>query len=334
MGIFITYYDTIKEHIYDCDALLLDSKYFSHLWKNRQEVLSLLKKIKEVCNCVIWLDSTASTGTAHFQVMPYVDRYWKKQLLKERSLYEQKFYGERIYTDYYKELLNLSDEQNNSESEPIKKEDIGKLSVSWNIGLGPYATDIRISNLLRLLPWALKGRFTFKYRQGGCMSSDRKVNTVCFRGSSDYLRTALSFQRIETIGRLSKRGIHTAPVSYGKYIKEIRRALIAVSPFGFGEVCYRDFEIILSGTLLFKPSMEHLETYPDVYVRDKTYVPFKWDFSDFDEILDGLLRNTEKTREIIQNANRRYRYFLSKDGQEEFCMRFKALLANAISEST
>ena len=45
-----------------------------------KNVLSQLKKNKEKkCAKVIWLDSTASTGSTHFQVMPYVDKYWKNR---------------------------------------------------------------------------------------------------------------------------------------------------------------------------------------------------------------------------------------------------------------
>ncbi len=72
LNIILKYYEKIREDIYDCDAILLDSKYFTKLWNNRENGLSLLKRIKEKCAKVIWLDSTASTGSTHFQVMPYV----------------------------------------------------------------------------------------------------------------------------------------------------------------------------------------------------------------------------------------------------------------------
>ena len=137
LNIILKYYEKVREGIYDCDAILLDSKYFTKLWNNRENGLSLLKRIKEKCAKVIWLDSTASTGSTHFQVMPYVDKYWKKQVLKDMTLYEREYYGARIYTDYYKIKFNLKDEKV-QKVEPLKKEYMDKLYVSWNIGLGPY----------------------------------------------------------------------------------------------------------------------------------------------------------------------------------------------------
>ena len=162
MGFFIKYYENINDCIYDCDAILLDSKYFTKRWNNRENVLSLLKRIKEKCNQVIWLDLTASTGSTHFQVMPYVDKYWKKQVLKDLTLYEREYYGARIYTDYYKNKFNLKNEKVQI-VEPLKKEYMDKLYVSWNIGLGPHSTNIKISNIIRMLPWSLKEKFNYTY---------------------------------------------------------------------------------------------------------------------------------------------------------------------------
>jgi len=327
LNIILKYYEKVRESIYDCDVLLLDSKYFANLWSNREYVIALLQKIKEKCAKVIWLDSTASTGTTHFQVMPFVDRYWKKQLLKDLSLYENKFYGERIYTDYYKHYLNIDNESTYT-VEPLKEDVKCKVDLSWNLGLGPHSTNIRISNLMRLTPWNIKKKFNLKYKLNFHLPSNERAYSICFRGTKKYSKQTLSFQRIKIIEKLKLRGIETEPFSYRKYLKEIKESLIAVSPFGYGEICYRDFEIILAGALLFKPSMEHLKTYPDIYVKNKTYVPFEWDFSDFDEKLDNLLNDRNLIHRIIHEVHEKYIHYTSNDGQEGFCNRFKNILLN------
>ena len=326
LNIFFKYYEKVGESIYDCDAILLDSKYFTKLWNNRENVLSLLKRIKEKCAKVIWLDSTASTGSTHFQVMPYVDKYWKKQVLKDMTLYEREYYGARIYTDYYKIKFNLKDEKV-QKVEPLKKEYMDKLYVSWNIGLGPYSTNIKISNIIRKIPWPLKGKFNYTYKlKTGHPSNNRKL--ISFRGSNNYSNKINAFQRIKTIEKLKSMKVETEPISNKKYLDELRNSMISVSPFGYGEICYRDFEIILAGALLFKPSMEHLKTYPDIYVKNKTYVPFEWDFRDFDEKIDDLINNPDMVKEISSAAMDRYGFLLSGQGQNEFCLRFKTLLMN------
>ena len=53
-----------------------------------------------------------------------------------------------------------------------------------------------------------------------------------------------------------------------------------LSPFGWGELCLRDYEAVLGGALLLKPDMSHLETWPDVFVPHDTYAPFDWDATD------------------------------------------------------
>ena len=327
LNIILKYYEKVREGIYDCDAILLDSKYFTKLWNNRENVLSLLKRIKKECAKVIWLDMTASTGTTHFQVLPYVDMYWKKQLLKDLSLYEKNYKGERIYTDYYMNRFNLSGYGADC-SHTLKLEDHRKLSLSWNIGLGPYSTNLKVSNIFRLIPWKIKSRYSFKYSQKSILPSTHCKRLICFRGNAKYSKEALSFQRVKIIEKLKLRSIETEQLSYRKYLKEIKNSLIAVSPFGYGEICYRDFEIIFAGTLLFKPSMEHLRTYPDIYVKNKTYVPFEWDFRDFDEKIDYLINNPAPVKEISATAIDRYKYLLSDQGQNEFCLRLKTQLMN------
>ena len=179
---------------------------------------------------------------------------------------------------------------------------------------------------MRLIPWNIKKKFNFKYKLNFNMPSTERAYSICFRGTRKYSKQALSFQRIKIIDILKLRGIETEPLSYRKYLKEIKNSLIAVSPFGYGEICYRDFETILAGTLLLKPSMEHLHTYPDFYVKDETYVSFKWDFSDFDEKINSLMGNPDTINKICLQAQERYKYFISSEGLNEFCRRFKNML--------
>jgi len=328
LNIVLKYYDKVEESIYDCDAILLDSKYFSKLWGKSDCVLSILQKIKGKCTKVIWLDLTASTGSTHFQVMPYVTKYWKKQVLRDMSLYEREYYGARIYTDYYKNEFNLKDEKV-QKVESLKKEHMGKLCVSWNIGLGPYSTSVKISNIVRMLPWSLKEKLKYTYKlKIWPPSNDRK--SMSFRGSSKYSNIINAFQRIKIIEMLKLRGIETRPIRHKEYLKELRNSKISVSPFGYGEICYRDFEIILAGALLFKPSMEHLKTYPDIYIKNKTYVPFEWDFKDFGEKIDDLIDSPEMIKEISSAAVDKYNGLLSGQGQNEFCLRFKTLLMDNV----
>ncbi len=321
MGISLKFYERLKEDIYACDILMLDSKYFRPLWENRASALALIQKIRDKSKTLYWLDTTDSTGATHFQVLPYVDKYWKKQLLKDRALYEEDFYGARIYTDYYKKNFSLGNEDVFS-VEPLKKEHASKLSVSWNLGAGPIMANVRAANLIRLLPWSVKKFLKFRYRYRAHPPEKLRTRAISFRGSSNYINKALSFQRLLTIEKLKDLGVETGPVKKDKYIKEMKDSKIGVSPFGGGEICFRDFEIILCGALLYKPSMDHLQTYPDIFIDNETYVSFRWDFSDFGKQIEDLLQDPERVTGISVKAQKKYEHFFSEEGREEFCRRF------------
>lgn len=78
-----------------------------------------------------------------------------------------------------------------------------------------------------------------------------------------------------------------------EYVQELCSAKACISPFGYGEVCFRDFEAVLAGAVLIKPDMSHLETRPDIYRPWETYAPVKWDWSDLPEVVDRVLGDPE-----------------------------------------
>lgn len=101
------------------------------------------------------------------------------------------------------------------------------------------------------------------------------------------------------------------------------------SPFGWGEVCFRDFECFLAGAVLFKPSMDHLETWPNYYVPNVTYVPFAWDFSDFVPKLTEILEHPEKYQLVASEGQNRYLKSTIL-GAHDFTEHFLNLLADVI----
>lgn len=82
---------------------------------------------------------------------------------------------------------------------------------------------------------------------------------------------------------------------------------MSISPFGWGEICYRDFETLISGAVLIKPSMEHLQTYPNIYIPNETYIPVDWNLSDLEEKLEDLLNNYTSYKHIAENAQELYK---------------------------
>jgi hypothetical protein len=136
--------------------------------------------------------------------------------------------------------------------------------------------------------------------------SAKRSFLTSFRGSL-LNDTRYSFQRqilLETFERLS----YKLPIITGKgvgksrYSSELRSSKAVVSPFGWGEICYRDFECFIGGALLIKPSVEHLDTYPDYYKSNITYAPIKWNMEDLEEVLYSVNARYEEFREIARQG--------------------------------
>jgi len=270
----------------------------------------IIKKIKKHCNKLIWLDTADSTGTCSFEVMPYVDLYFKKQILKDRSLYLKSFWGGRIFCQYYHDKLHLEDETiTNTNYEPLKKEHFNKLRLSWNVGIGDlFATRTQ----LFLHPYS---RVVPKF----ISPLSKKTLDLQYRGSS-YSPIA-GYQRqqcLELVMKLNHISHSDASKKVPKeeYIKEGQNAKVILSPFGWGEICGRDFEAFVYGATMIKPNMNHCITYPEVYIENVTYIPINWSFSDFDEIINQI--ESVKFKDVAIEAQELYKNYFNKNFNKEF----------------
>ena len=85
-------------------------------------------------------------------------------------------------------------------------------------------------------------------------------------------------------------------------IEKCEAAEFCVSPFGYGEVCWRDFEAMLCGCLVIKPDMSHVETNPDIFRPHETYVPVQWDYADLEEKCSYYLEHEGERQRIVDQA--------------------------------
>ena len=99
-----------------------------------------------------------------------------------------------------------------------------------------------------------------------------------------------------------ERVLTDTPVPGKQYMAEMKTAQMCYSPFGYGEICWRDFEALSVGTLLLKPDVSHIETEPDFFKAGETYVALRWDSADLAEKVDYYRANPGEARDIAQNA--------------------------------
>jgi hypothetical protein len=311
----------------DCDALIVESRYYSPRWaKEAPAVLEELSRLGASVRSLLWFDISDSTGWLQTQVLPVVTRYYKSQLLKDRSAYLQAHYGNRIYADYYHRTLGITD-SNPVQSRPVIDVSLlGKLAVSWNSGLADYSRwgPDRMS-LRRLMPVDTLLRFpqTFTAVRG-----ERPVPFAA-RFGTGYPRKTVSYQRERIRDALAGR-VNTDKLSRGAYLEEMKRSRVVVSPFGYGEITLKDFEAALCGSLLLKPDMSHLETWPDLFRDGETMAAHRWDLSDFLSVLEGALSDENKRMRMAQRAQDLYRHFISEEaGYDAFCLRFRDMIQSA-----
>ena len=299
------------------DILLIAYHHSLSQLSNRRgwDKIELLKKLRDKCGCIVWLDTADSTGTTQFEVLPYVDFYLKKQLLKDISLYQKHQYGQRIYLDYYNKNYNISDDEIDHPYTLLDPQFSHKIRVSWNIGIADIWRRGRASFLH---PYSIKSPSV-------CTTGKNRTVDVFFNGTIKY-SSLTSFQRQLACEMLKKDKIRNCPdpqlkMSHEEYVEYMKNSKFAISPFGWGEVCYRDFEAIVYGATLLKPSVEHMITYPNFYIPEETYIPINWDLSNYDEILnEKAFRNS---REIAINAQELFiKHTTTKWGKVNFAEHF------------
>ena len=250
-GIQVNIIDPASELVRDCDVLILDSKAFRSEWQEREtKALEQISRLSEGQHKTLWFNTGDSSGGIQRQVIDIVDRYFKGQLLRDRMLYANRFYGGRIYTDYYSRNNAVRD-STEIYSPALTGPQVSKLRVSWNLGMNPcldYWTGLfgRFVKYPRHLS-LLKHRLTCPISiDVGQKRANLSVNS---RMSVNYSRETVSYQRQVVSRLLQRRGIDGAKVTRRKYFSELQKCKFAVSPFGWGEVCIRDFEAILCRSL-------------------------------------------------------------------------------------
>jgi hypothetical protein len=320
-----------------CDLLAVTSDYFGiqQLIQRPDEVVGLLKQLRERVGSLIWCDLADDTGHLFEPAFAVVDLYAKKQVLKYRDLYRHVFYERSYHLNYYYEMFGpeldkLGNKARITTQRPLESWEIDKLKLAWNIGLGDYN---RFWGLVRhRLYWPIA---RYAPAVADATTGLKPVHATC-RVQTEYMFAAVTFHRRELrrrLGKLAREGKYDirwqGKLRYARYLQEMSQSLITVSPFGWGEICWRDFEALLCGTLLLKPDMGHLETWPNYFEKDVTYASFSWDFSDFPEKLTQLLESPELCRRVAKASQDRHLASTSRAGGEAFADHLSELVREA-----
>ncbi|MFP4427414.1 MAG: glycosyltransferase [Spirochaetaceae bacterium] len=282
--------------------------------------IEFLKRLRDKYETIFFFNGNAGGGIPRLEVLPYVDYLFNKALFKDRSLYERRLYGDELFTDYYHTTYGVEDpeprrrltlrEVVGDEATAIEAA-LAKLKVGWNIGIGDFPklkTRQRIAvGLSRIFGMQVVRPFYKNPELPTELPENRELYDVQARWGGPK-RPTLKIHR-----ELMEERIKEDPrflvgrVEQNRYNEEIRHSKITLSPFGWGELCFRDFEAVLNGSLLLKPDMSHLETWPDIFLPYETYVPTEWDGEDVVEKGAHYLEDMEERHRIVRQAFDRFR---------------------------
>ena len=324
-GLSVRLSDRPASALTDCDALLLDGKYFSPRWAAQSEAaLEEIAGYGEKVRNLIYVDLLDSAGWDHARALPHVTLYCKPQLLRDRSAYLRPLYGYRAYADYYHKEMGVDDEPPVWSEPAADAGHLDKLTVAWNSALADYSW-------LGPMRMAAYGHVPFRplLRFPGAFHpppAERPIEVSC-RIGTDYVRESVRFQRKRMAAILAGR-MQTGKLSRRDYLVELSRSKIVVSPFGYGEITLRDFEILMSGAVMLKPDMSGLETWPDLYRDGETMVAHRWDLSDVDEKIEKILSNHSSHLAIAAQGQDAYRRHLcGEDAGALFAQHLSGIIA-------
>jgi hypothetical protein len=260
---------------------------FFQPWFNRThaDLSSNLQQIKSEYSDarLVFLDSYAPLDLRFAELVnPWIDVYVKKHVLIDKSQYGTPTIGDTNLSNYYGNLYSI-------DQPPYIHQIPSDFFEKLVIGAG-FDISTRILPFIsrQSLPPQHNRRIDLHARLGGA-------------GEGWYGKMRAHAESI--VSSMSDiNSVTGANINYSQYIKEMEQSKLCFSPFGFGEVCWRDYEAIMCGTLLVKPDMSHVETNPNIYRPFETYIPVKWDFSDVPDKIRYYLANKDESAKIVSNA--------------------------------
>lgn len=238
---------------------------------------------------LIYFDGDDDSCVQWSELVEMADLYVKKHVFADTSWYQKKFTGKNNLTDYVATVHGrLFADNVIPHSGTVPGSLVSKIFLGYNIGL-----DDKITNLFR--------------DTSPATPSEKDVDVMCRAACApDNWIYPLRGTINEALAPLTQQGhkilMPDQRVDQQTYYQEMRRSRICVSPFGYGELCWRDFEAVLMGCLLVKPDMGHIRTEPEIFIPGETYIPVRWDFSNLAETCARYLADDGARERITAHA--------------------------------
>lgn len=281
----------------------------------------LLGKLRARYRRIAYFHDDAGGAIPRLGVLPYVDLLYHKALFRDRSLYKRPIEGKELYSEYFRRHFGVVDPPGNARAVARDDAELAKLRLSWNVGVGDFPRAKFRQRAGVAFARAFGPRLAKLFYAPG--TSPLELPPLPARGPALRARSidlharlgmngtpSLIEQRKQLLDRLeqlrSRFNVATGPVAQRLYNRELLESRLVLSPFGWGEVCLRDFEAVRAGAVLVKPDMAHLETWPDIFEAGRTYLPIAWDGSDLPEVVENVLSRPAIGEDLVHRAREAY----------------------------
>tara|TARA_B100000989_G_C19489844_1_gene449260 strand:+ start:298 stop:1413 length:1116 start_codon:yes stop_codon:yes gene_type:complete len=329
------FFSKISKKIFYGDFLIISSRFFGTLTSDPRNsvVLNFLENSFKKDIKIIWFDLRDSAGTTQFQVLPYVDFYVKKQLYKDLRIYTKDLYGGREYSNYYHKNFDIRD----SGKYFMQKLDLKfkkKILLGWNLGVRNFSffTKPRFIKLSLFL----KNKIEFALNKNISLNkihlanSPKKKYNIFANNRTEISRNSVRFQRELFRKKINLKyfndSLINTDVPFKKFYKTLFETKILLSLFGWGEVCYKEFEATVCGCAFVSPNMSNILTWPNIYKKEETYIPVDWNLNNINSILTELIKNDELRCKLVKNAQNEIKSIESENGKKFLNNLFKTFM--------
>lgn len=242
---------------------------------------------------IAYFDWFAPTDLRYAQVLnQHIVAYVKKQLLADFSRYGRPTVGDTDLTDYYAKRFGLSLPQRRF---PVPADFEHKVVLGPGFECSPNTRE------------CLRGSLE------GTRDIDLHARFETSKGTEWYLRMRQECKDkalgLEGKFRVACRG----QVPRRQFRRELRSSKICFSAFGYGPVCWRDFEAMACGALLLKQDMSYIRLARPFFIPNETYVPLRWDLSDLEEKVSYYATHHQEREAIVRNAHATLRKSLDEE---------------------
>lgn len=235
-------------------------------------------------------------------VAPYVSAYVKKALLRDVNAYRVPTVGHTQLVEYFSPRYGLPIEPPHWPLEP---------AIVDRLVAGPsfYSSRTLIPGFERAAP---------------LVPADRPIDVharIATSGEPWYaaMRQEAKDAVSHNLGDLNI--VSEGKVSLAQFMTELSHAKLCFSPFGYGELCWRDFEAMLAGSVLIKQDMSHILTAPDIFHDRETYFAVRWDLGDLEETIRDALARPAQLRTMAQTARAMITRYLAGPALEQLVER-------------